>query len=130
MKKFIKGLIKTNNGQSVVEMAIVMPLLLVLILGMVEFGWILNGQITLTSAAREGARVAVIYESAAEATNAVQSAVLASAGSSSLKNLSTTTEFTNEQRAIVRVSAKITPIIKLFVTTDMLLNAKAEMRIE
>lgn len=128
--KFLHKLKNDQRGQSIVEMAIVLPLLLVLILGMVEFGWILNGQITLTSAAREGARVAVIYENATEAAVAVQSAVEASAGISSLKNLATNTTFTNEQRAIVRVSATITPIIKLFVTKDMLLNAKAEMRIE
>jgi Flp pilus assembly protein TadG len=37
-------------------MALIMPVLLLLIFGMIDFGRMLNAQITLTQAAREGAR--------------------------------------------------------------------------
>lgn len=121
--------LRSEEGQAIVETALVLPFLLLLILGMIEFGWILNGQITITSAAREGARTAVVYESAPLAQNAVTSAVQQSAGASSLKNVTATTTFT-ESKAIVKVDAKITPIIGLFVNKDMDLHAKAEMRLE
>ncbi|MDZ7666992.1 MAG: TadE family protein [Desulfotignum sp.] len=43
-----------KKGAAIVEFAIVLPLLLLLIGGIVQFGFIFNGQITLTSAVREG----------------------------------------------------------------------------
>lgn len=124
-RKFLKN----DNGQAVVEMAIVLPLLLLLILGMIEFGWILNGEITITAAAREGARTAVVYKSEALAQTAVLSAVQQSAAASSLKSVTATTVFV-ASKATVNVSAKITPIIGLFISGDMDLYAKAEMRLE
>lgn len=130
MKKILK-LKKECNGQSLVEFALVLPLLMLLILGMIEFGWILNGKITLTSAAREGARVAVIYESADQASAAVQSAVSRSAESSSLTGVTTDTVFDETTgSAVVTANAKITPIIGLFFSEDVDLAAKAEMKIE
>lgn len=49
-----------ERGQSLVEFAIVVPLFLVLVLGIVDFGMALRSYITLTNAAREGARVGVV----------------------------------------------------------------------
>lgn len=43
-----------------VEFAIILPILLLLILGMVEFSRAYNAQITLTQASREGVRVLAI----------------------------------------------------------------------
>ena len=44
-----------------VEFALVLPLLLALLCGIVDFGWLYYNQITLNNAAREGARYAVIH---------------------------------------------------------------------
>jgi Flp pilus assembly protein TadG len=41
-------------------MALVLPLLLFVLFGLIDFGRMLNTQITLTEAAREGARAAVL----------------------------------------------------------------------
>lgn len=130
MKKIFE-FIRNTDGQSLVEFALVLPILLALILGMVEFGWILNGKITLTSSAREGARVAIIFENAGEASTAVQSAVSKSTESSSLTGVTTVTVFDETTKsATVNVSAKIKPIIGLFFSSDVHLTAKAVMRIE
>ena len=52
-----------ENGAAAVELAVVLPVLILILLGIIQFGIILNAQITLTSAAREGARhAAVTYE--------------------------------------------------------------------
>lgn len=51
-----------QRGAAAVEMAIIMPLLLLFIGGIVDFGRFFFVQIQLTNAAREGARVAVIGE--------------------------------------------------------------------
>ncbi len=127
---FIRKLMIDEGGQAVVEMVFVLPFLLLLIMGMIEFGWILNGEITITAAAREGARTAIIYENDSLAEAAVQSAVSNATISSSLKNVNTTTEFLADSKAVINVYAQITPIIGLFVSEDMDLHAKAEMRLE
>jgi len=43
-----------------VEFALLLPLLLLLVFGIIDFGRALNAQITLTQAAREGARLAAL----------------------------------------------------------------------
>ncbi|WP_342672578.1 TadE family protein [Micromonospora mirobrigensis] len=49
---------RADQGAAAVEMALVLPLLLLLVFGIIDFGRLLNQQITVTEAAREGARVA------------------------------------------------------------------------
>ena len=45
-----------ERGSAAVEFAMVLPLLLLLIFGIIDFGRMLNDKITLNEAAREGAR--------------------------------------------------------------------------
>jgi len=47
-----------ERGQSLVEMALVLPLLLLLVAGIIDFGRAYNNYIIITNAAREGARAA------------------------------------------------------------------------
>lgn len=49
------------RGQSLVEFALVLIPLMLLILGVVQFGLIFNSYVTMTNAAREGARTGTIY---------------------------------------------------------------------
>lgn len=60
MKNYLRHHHKEEAGQALVEFAIVVPVLLLLVMGLIQFGFIFNGQITLTSAVREGARLAVV----------------------------------------------------------------------
>jgi Flp pilus assembly protein TadG len=48
--------LRAERGASAVEFALVLPLLVMLVLGIFEFGLAYNTKITLTHAAREGAR--------------------------------------------------------------------------
>lgn len=52
---------KRQRGSVIVEAALVLPILLFILMGIVEFGRILMIQQTLTNAAREAARTAAIY---------------------------------------------------------------------
>lgn len=48
-----------QQGQSLVEMAIIAPILIFMLLGVFEVGWALRGYLILTNANREAARYAV-----------------------------------------------------------------------
>ena len=50
------GKMRKTNGSAVLEMALVLPLLIMLILGVVEFGRVLMVKQVIINAAREGAR--------------------------------------------------------------------------
>jgi Flp pilus assembly protein TadG len=51
---------RDDRGAAAVEFALVMPILLLLLFGIIEFARAWNVRQTLTDAAREGARVAVV----------------------------------------------------------------------
>ena len=53
-------IIKNEKGASAVEFALILPILIILVFGIVEFGIAFNNYIALTHAAREGARIAAV----------------------------------------------------------------------
>ncbi len=65
-------LIKQQQGQSLVEFALLLPMLVIILFGTVEFGRLWMTMNVLTGAAREGARVAAVT---APNTAQVQTAV-------------------------------------------------------
>lgn len=67
----------SERGAAAVEFAILAPILIMLLLGIMEFGRAYNVQITLSNAAREGVRVMAINNSSPSAKAAVQSAASA-----------------------------------------------------
>ncbi len=75
----LKRFLKTEKGQAMVEFALVLPVLLVLLCGIIDFGWLYYNQITLNNAAREGARYAVIhYDPTTDWKGAAESRMLTS----------------------------------------------------
>lgn len=65
----------SERGAVAVEFAIVAPVLVMLLLGIMEFGRAYNAQVTLSSAAREGVRVMAIGNNSTAARTAVKNAV-------------------------------------------------------
>ena len=53
-------IIKSEKGASAVEFALILPILIILVFGIFEFGIAFNNYITITHAAREGARIAAV----------------------------------------------------------------------
>lgn len=51
---------RNDHGVAAVEFVLVLPLLLLLLFGIISFGWIFSAQLTLNNAVREGARAAVV----------------------------------------------------------------------
>ena len=53
-------LIKNQNGATVVEFAIILPLLIVFLFGIIEFSLLLYNKQVITNASREGARAGIV----------------------------------------------------------------------
>jgi Flp pilus assembly protein TadG len=51
---------RSERGAALVEMAVVLPLLVVLLFGIMEAGWLFSQQVEVRHAAREAARVAAV----------------------------------------------------------------------
>lgn len=67
-----------ESGQAIIEMVIVMPLLLLLVFGIVEFANAWRTYHVVTNSAREGARLAVLnHTTAGDVTSAVESRLAA-----------------------------------------------------
>ncbi len=71
---------KYFRGQAIVEFAVVLPILLLLMLGLINLGVLINAQIILTQAAWEGARAGTTLNSSlgegdAEIIGAVQASL-------------------------------------------------------
>jgi len=72
---------KVCQGQAIVEFAVVLPILLLLMLGLINLGVLINAQIILTQAAWEGARAGTtlnpnLGEGDAEITGTVQASLI------------------------------------------------------
>lgn len=61
-----------DRGAAAVEFAIVVPLLLLILLALVDFGRLFFVQVSLAGASREGARAASVGRSAADVATVVQ----------------------------------------------------------
>ena len=66
--------LRQDRGASMVEFALILPLLILLVFGTVEFGRGYNAQITLTHAAREGVRTLAVTKDSDEAVTATKNA--------------------------------------------------------
>jgi Flp pilus assembly protein TadG len=71
--------LRGQEGQAAVEMALVLPILVALIVGIVEFGIAFNNYLTLTDATRAGARKAAVSRFIGDNGASARAAVVAAA---------------------------------------------------
>ena len=71
--------LRGEGGQTAVEFAIVVPILLLVVFAVVQFGMVFNNNVTLTDAVRAGARVGTVSRLAPDPTAAVVTRVRAAA---------------------------------------------------
>ena len=57
------------RGAAIVEFAVVLPLLLTILFGIIEYGWVFMVRQTLQTAAREGTRIAILQTSTSPYTS-------------------------------------------------------------
>lgn len=71
-----KRRIRDRRGQSLVETAVVLPILLLLFCGIVDFGWIMGNQIIAENGCREGARLGSVIADQGDCVARVEERVL------------------------------------------------------
>jgi Flp pilus assembly protein TadG len=135
---------RKERGQSLVEMAVALPIFLIIVLGIIDFGMGLKSWISITNAAREAARYGAVYCSAGDAnTNDVKDrAVDASYGLGLTTGDVTVTNCatdTSEESLVVEVEYDyqlITPLgglMSIFgngMDSAITLRTSADMRVE
>ena len=125
--------IKGKKGQAMVEMALILPILLLLVFGMIDFGRVFNGYLVATAASREGARVAILSSGN---DNSIETAVRAASSTLDQTKLTvTTTPATRVSGDPVTVSVTynidiITPLINTFLMNPLPINCQTTMRVE
>jgi Flp pilus assembly protein TadG len=102
---------RSDRGSAAVELALVLPLLLLLVFGTIDFGRMIAWKITITQAAREGVRVWALGNGTATVPSAgdVQTAVSSAAcASSTCAATAAETSCTDGQPTTVTVSYPFT----------------------
>jgi Flp pilus assembly protein TadG len=69
-----------RRGLALVEMALILPLLLLLTIGVIEYSWLFLASQKITNAARQGARVGVRADATSADVSAAVAALLNAAG--------------------------------------------------
>jgi Flp pilus assembly protein TadG len=119
-----------DRGAAIVEFAIVLPLLLLLVFGIIEFGRGYNVKVQLTSSVREGARELALGRSPAQARQAVRDAAPGLSPAISDGDISITPCPANggEGDATVRISYDLQALTPLVPTGEIQIDVTGVMR--
>ena len=111
MKRFS---LKKQDGQSVTEFALVLPILAFLLFAVIQFGIVFNNWVQLTDATRAGARKGAVSRHLPNPTGACTAAVRASATNLKAADLTATCTSTWQPGDDVTVNATYPYSISLF----------------
>ncbi|HEY8891448.1 MAG TPA: TadE/TadG family type IV pilus assembly protein [Clostridium sp.] len=126
--------LKNEKGQSLVEFAILLPVLLLLLMGILEFGLMLNSYLTINNSAREGARLGIVEGSNPEIYELIKT-ISPNLDSENLEVNITPNDGSRKSGDTITVEVvynyKVTiPIISNILGNVMVLKAQTSMRIE
>jgi len=128
----IRKITQDESGQTMTEFAIVLPVLVVFLFGVIQFGILFNNYMTLTDAVRAGAREAAVSRNDADPTGAATTAVRNSAADLNQSNLNVTVNSPWQAGTDVTVTATYPWSIKLldWVISSGTLSSKTTERVE
>jgi Flp pilus assembly protein TadG len=100
-----RRLIKDQQGQTMTEFAIVLPILVLLVFAVIQFGIAFNNYLTLTDAARAGARKAAVSRLSGNGGSVATDAVRAAAVDLNQSNLDVSVSSSWQHGSDVSVTA-------------------------
>jgi len=133
----MKRMYKSEKGQALVEMAIILPILLLLLFSIIEFGWVFGAQLLVTHASREGARYGAVHSSDATVLTDITSRSQAVA--SVLTGLGVSPTYTNSGNRrqgdiIVTITYPvniITPVVRAIIGSSVVtVQSSCQMKVE
>jgi len=72
MRKISRSFVKSNKGQAVIELAITLPILLLVLCAIIDFGWIFTNKLFVTFSSREGARYGIVVATESNAAELIE----------------------------------------------------------
>jgi len=120
---------RDDHGAAAVEMALVLPILILLVGGIIDFGFAFNTQISLTHAAREGVRVEAVTGNTADAETTALAAFQAPAASDVEADVTRECPHPDGARLVVTANSQIFFLqLVPFVDDQVSLQGQAVMR--
>ena len=130
----MKRKLRSEKGQSMVEFALIMPVLLLIVVGIIEFGLMFSGYLALTNASREAVRYISLGGDDASAIQRAKD-VSMNLDSNKMTVLINPSGANRERGDSVKVTIKyqykfLTPFIGIIFGNTLDLEADAVMRVE
>lgn len=115
-------IIKKETGQAAVEFAIVLPILLIIICGIIDFGWLFYNQLSLENCTRDAARYGAVNAANTDCVTLIDNKVNEDAVDSLKKIMTVNVTFSSPQTPCdgditVTITSKIkvlTPVLGVF----------------
>ena len=122
-----------EKGQALVEMALILPVLLLLLFGIIEFGRIFSAGLMVNHGAREGARLGAIGAADSEILSRVHNSVALDA--SQLSVIVTPEEDDRKRGGEIQVQVRYpvqiyAPFISVFTGSTVTVEGYSAMRVE
>lgn len=127
-----------EEGQSALEFALVLPVLLLVVCGILDFGWMFYNKLSVENGCREGARYACVNSSVTDIETLVKDKVLANIPGSLKDDTEVTVTFTDTTNPTlgdvkVQVSAQVqtlTPVLGTVYGNSMGISYDIVMKVE
>ncbi len=129
-------LLHNEKGQAMVEFALVLPVLILLLCAIIDFGWIFGNQLLANNAAREAARYTAIhyYDSLTDDDHAAAAGIVAVRAPTLVSPVVTLVKSATGDQISVSVSSEVTvpsPLLSvLFTDGKYTVTAQCVMRLE
>lgn len=128
--------LKKEDGQAVVELAITLPILIMILCGIIDFGWLFMNQNSIDYCSREGARYAIVHSTS---KIAIEEHIRTIAPDNIADTIDINITFTNTSNprlgdVVIEIDddiAVLTPIAGVFVQGEtMNLSSSCTMKVE
>ncbi|MHC1694377.1 MAG: TadE/TadG family type IV pilus assembly protein [Eubacteriales bacterium] len=135
----LRTCLKNKKGQAMVELAVTLPIFILVLCGIIDFGWIITNQNSIDYSARAGARYATVNSSGADAVETIRDYTNALIPSRLSEGLNIEITFTNTANhtmgdVIVSVTGQVealTPVTGIFTSgEEITLSSSCRMKVE
>lgn len=120
--------VRSDRGAVAVEFALIFPILIVILIGIIEYGSMFNAQLLITGAAREGARAMSVSGSVAQAQSAAVNAAAGLAPALSAANVSVSSPSCTDGSDITVTISYTKPFLTGFFGASLPLTGTATRR--